>query len=234
MLATPLLLGVAASQPAAWQLVVAVAAVAGFLTSATIQAWLRARRSSAYHRLLAVFGATFGLSALALVLAWPALLLTLVVLLPATAVTLGGARPGSPRDLANSLAQAAQAVVLVPVAAWVSGVREAETVAVMTVVAAVFLVGEVLVVRSVLRERGNVRFAALSIGFHGVLVLAAAAMLPAAYAVLALLLLLRAALVPRLQRRWATTAHPLRPIHVGLSELAWSTGLVVVAFAFPV
>jgi hypothetical protein len=233
MLATPLLLGIAASQPASWQAVVAVAAVSGFLTSATVQAWLRARRSPAYHRLLLVFGATFGLSALALVAAWPALLLTLVVLLPATAVTLGGAKPGTPRDLANSLAQVAQAVVLVPAAAWVSGAWDAGAVSAMTVVAAAFLVGEVLVVRSVLRERGNARFAALSLGYHAVLVIAALVALPSAYALLALLLLGRAALLPPLQSRWATTSHPLRPIHVGLLELACSIGLVVVAFAVP-
>lgn len=120
-----------------------------------------------------------------------------------------------------------------PVAAWVSGAWDAEAVLVMTVVAAAFLVGEVLVVRSVLRERGNRRFVALSLGYHTLLVIAALAVLHSAYADLALLLLARAALLPRLQGRWATTSHPLRPIHVGLSEFAWSIALVVVALRFP-
>ncbi len=123
--------------------------------------------------------------------------------------------------------------MLVPVAAWVSGAWEAAAVTVMTIVAAAFLVGEVLVVRSVLRERGNVRFAALSIGCHAVLVVAAAATLPVAYAVLALVLLLRAALLTVLQQRLAASAHPLRPVHVGLLELACSVALVVIAFAVP-
>jgi hypothetical protein len=234
MLATPLLLGVAASQPAAWQIVVVVAAVSGFIASATAQAWLRSRRSPAYHRLLFVYGGTFTGSALALVAAWPELLLTLVVLLPATVITLGGARPGTPRDIANSLAQVAQAVVLVPVAAWVSGAWDADAVLVMAVVAAAFLVGEVLVVRSVLRERGNARFAALSLGAHAVFVVAALVALPAVYAVLALLLLVRAALLPVLRSRWAATSHPLRPVQVGLLELGWSVALGLVAFAVPV
>ena len=234
MLATPLLLGVAASQPAAWQLVVAVAAGAGFLLSSTAQAWLRARHSPAYHHRLALFGMVFGASGLALVLAWPALLITLIVLVPATAVTLGGARPGTPRDLANSLALVAQAVVLVPVAAWVSGAWEAAVVTVMTIVAAAFLVGEVLVVRSVLRERGNTRFAVLSLGYHAILFAAAFLVLPPAYAVLALILLLRAALLPALQGRWATTSHPLRPVQVGMLELASSLALVLVTFVVPI
>jgi hypothetical protein len=233
MLATPLLLGVAASQPAPWQVVVAVAAVSGFLASAAVQAWLRAGRSPAYRPLLVVFGGIFGPSAIALVVAWPALLLTLVVLVPATAVTLGGARPGTSRDLANSLAQAAQAVVLVPAAAWVSGAWDAGAVWTLTVMAAAFLAGQVLVVRSVLRERGNARFAARSLGYHAVLVVAALVVLPRAYALLALLLIVRAALLPLLQARLATTSHPLRPIHVGLLELGWSMALVVVAFTVP-
>jgi hypothetical protein len=233
MLATPLLLGVAASQPAPWQVVVAIAAVSGFLLSATAQAWLRARRSPAYRRQLAAFGIVFAGSSLALVVAWPALLISLVVLLPATAITLGGARPGTPRDLANSLAQVAQAVVLVPATAWVSGAWDAEVVTTMAVVAAAFLVGEVLVVRSVLRERGNSRFALLSLGYHAALVVAAVAVLPSVYAVLALVLMLRAALLPIVQRRLATTSRPVRPVHVGMLELGCSVALVLVAFAAP-
>ncbi len=234
MLATPLLLGVAASQPAAPQAVVAVAAVSGYLVSSVAQAWFRSRRSPIYRPRLALFGTLFGVSGLALVLAWPALLATLIVLVPATAVTLGGARPGTPRDLANSLALVAQAVVLVPVAAWVSGAWEAAAVTTMTIVAAAFLVGEVLVVRSVMRERGNTRFAVLSLGYHAILVVAAFLLLPPAYAALALILLLRAALLPALQGRWATTSHPLRPVQVGMLELACSLALVLVAFAVPI
>jgi hypothetical protein len=234
MLATPMLLGVAVSGPAPWQVIVAIAAFSGFLASATAQAWLRARRDPAYRARLLVFGGTFACAALALVAAWPALLVTLVVLLPATAITVGGARPGTPRDLANSLAQVAQAVMLVPAMAWVSGAWDARDVTLMTAVAAAFLVGEVLVVRSVIRERGNRRFVRRSLGFHAVLVLAALALLPAAYAILALIFLLRAGLVPALQARRAGSSHPLRPVHVGMLELACSVALEVVAFAVPV
>jgi hypothetical protein len=231
MLATPLLLGVAASQPAPGQVLVALAAVAGFLTSATAQAWLRSRRSPAYRRTLVLYSGCFAICGVVLVVGWPALLLSILVLGPATAVILRGSRPGTPRDLANSLAQVAQAVVLVPVAAWVSGVWDADAVARMTLVAGAFLVGEVLVVRSVLRERASARFAGLSVGYHAVLVVAAAAALPTAYLVLASVLLLRAALLPAVQRRWAATSPPLKPVHVGLLELACSVALVVVGFA---
>lgn len=233
MLATPLLLGVAVSEPAPSQVVVALAAVTGFLASSTAQAWLRSRRSPAYRRRLAITSGCFAICGVALVVGWPALLLSLVVLLPATAITFRGARPGTPRDLVNSLAQVCQAVVLVPVAAWVSGAWDADAVVRMSLVAAAFLIGEVLVVRSVLRERGNARFASLSMGYHAVFFIIAAIALPMAYAVLAAVLLLRATLLPEVQRRWATTSHPLKPVHVGMLELACSVALVGVGFGAP-
>jgi hypothetical protein len=154
-------------------------------------------------------------------------------LVPAVAVTLGGARPGARRDLANSLAQAAQALVLVPAAAVVAGDVGAETVALMTVVAAAFLVGTVLVVRSVLRERDNRAFEAASIGYHLSLVVLAAVALPAAWTFVAALLAVRAAALPAVQRHRAGTGHPLRPVQVGIVEIAASVLVVAVAFGVP-
>jgi hypothetical protein len=49
MLALPLLLGVAASRPSTWQLVLAGAAYAGYLASITVLTWSRARRPPAYR-----------------------------------------------------------------------------------------------------------------------------------------------------------------------------------------
>ena len=74
-----------------------------------------------------------------------------------------GAQPGSRRDLANSLLQVVQALVLVPAAAFVSGEFEPGRVVPYVLVAAGYLFGTVLVVRSVLRERGNEAFAAASV-----------------------------------------------------------------------
>ena len=48
MLAVPLLLGIAATAPSAWHLLLAVAALAGYLAAATAQAWLRARRRPSF------------------------------------------------------------------------------------------------------------------------------------------------------------------------------------------
>lgn len=96
MLAVPLLLGVAATGPSAWQLVLAVAAVAGYLLSATAQAWLRARRRPSFVPSLVIYGGVFAASGAALLLAFPFLLLAAVVVVPAGALVIGGARPGTP------------------------------------------------------------------------------------------------------------------------------------------
>jgi hypothetical protein len=233
MLAVPFLLGVAASQPSPWQLVLAAAAVAGYLASATAQAWLRARRRASFVPSLTVYAVAFGVLGLALLAVFPALLLVVVVVVPAGAATLAGARPGTRRDLANSLAQVAIAIVLVPAAACVSGDAEAARVLQATLVAGAYLVGTVLVVRSVIRERGSSRFAAASAAYHLGLVVLAAAFLAEPYALVAAVLAVRAIGLPIVQRRRAGTAHPLRPVHVGIVEIVVSTILVAVAFAAP-
>lgn len=233
MLLLPLLLGVAASRPDPWQLALGGAALTGYLASATVQAWSRARRAPEFRTPAAIHGTVFAILGLTLVLVFPALLLALVIGVPAALVVARGARPGTRRDLANSLAQVSLALVLVPSAAWVSGAFEPWRVAVFTGVAAAYLFGTVLVVRSVLRERGNAAFAALSVAFHFALIVPAV-LLPVGYTVLAAALAGRAVALPVVQRRQAAGSRPLRPIHVGLVEIAASLGVVVVAFAVPI
>lgn len=234
MLAVPLLLGIAATAASPWHLLLAIAALGGYLAAATAQAWLRARRRPSFVPSLAVYGIVFVVSGLTLVAAFPALALAAIVVVPAGALVVGGARPGTPRDLATSLAQAAIALVLVPAAAHVSGAWETDAVIRVTLVASGYLVGTVLVVRSVIRERGNRGFAALSVGFHAALVAAAAACLPWPYAVYAAGLMARAIALPLVERRRAGTPRPLRPIQVGIVEIVASTALVLLAFAVPI
>lgn len=231
MLLLPLLLGVAASRPSTWHLVLGAAALTAYLASASIQSWARARRAPAYRAPIAVYGAAFALLGLALAVAFPALLLALLVAVPAAAIVLAGARPGTRRDLANSVAQVVQALVLVPASALVSGAFELDRVVAYTLVAAGYLFGSLLVVRSVLRERGNAGFAALAVTFHVLLLAVAAVAAPVGYALVAAGLALRAVALPVLQRRWASGPRPLRPIHVGIVEIIASLAVVGVSFA---
>ncbi len=233
MLLLPLLLGVAASGPDAWQLVLGGAAVAGYVGSATVQAWSRARRAPAYRLPIAVWGGAFGVLGLVLVAAFPVLLLGLVVLVPTGVLVLAGARPGRHRDLANSLGQVAQALLLVPAAAIVSGSVDPRAVVVATLVAAGYLLGTVLVVRSMLRERGNRPFTAFSIAFHVVIAVLAALFLQPAYTLVAAWLLIRAVALPLLGERRSGGPRPLRPVDVGIVEILSSLAVVAVSFAVP-
>jgi hypothetical protein len=234
MLLLPVLLGVAASVPDPWQIVVAVTGLAAYLASVTAQTWSRSRRPPAYRQPIAVYGMVAVVLGAVLLVAFPPLVVAAVVVVPTGLIVLRGARPGTRRDLANSLAQVVQSLVLVPVTAWVSGTWDPRVVIAYTCVAAGYQLGSVLVVRSVLRERGNQRFAAVSVGFHVLLVVLAAAFLSPPYAVVAAGLAVRAAALPMAQRRMAGSPRPIRPIHVGLVEIVASLSVVVVSFAAPI
>jgi hypothetical protein len=234
MLLLPVLLGVAASRPAAWQLAVAGLALAGYLASATAQTWSRSRRPPAYRLPIAVYASVAAILGLLLVARFPELALAGLVVVPAGIVVFRGAQPGTRRDLANSLLQVVQSLVLVPVTAWVSGDWDLARVLAYTGVAAGYQLGVVLVVRSVLRERGNEAFARLSGGFHLALVVAAAAWLPPPYAVLAAGLTARAVALPIAAARMAGGPRPLRPIHAGITEIGASLAVVLVGLAVPV
>jgi hypothetical protein len=234
MLAVPLLLGVAAAGPNAWQVVLAGAAASGYLASATAQTWLRARRRQAYTPSLVAYSTAFAVLGAGVVLTHPVLLASLVVLVPAAAVTMLAARPGRPRGLAEGIAQVAMALVLTPAAAALAGPVDVPVVARATLLAALYLVGTVLMVRSVIRERDNAAFATLSIGYHVVAACLMALLLPPPYAVLGVLLAVRAAALPFVQRRWAGTTHPLRPVHVGIVEIISTVSIVGLAFVSPI
>ena len=233
MLALPILVGVAASQFVPSQLLLAGAAVAGYLASATLQAWLRARRRPSFLPSIAVYSTAAALCGIPLLVVEPRLILAVVVIVPASALTLASARPGTPRELVLSLAHVAQASVLAPTAMFLAGETSPWVLGAATAIAAAEMAGSVLAVRSVIRERDNMGFAVRSVGYHAVITLAAAATLPWAYAALGVFLTARAAALPLARRRLAATGAGLRPVHVGLVEAVASIALVAVALVVP-
>ena len=233
MLALPILVGVAASRFVPGQLLLAGAAVAAYLASATLQAWLRARRRPSYIPSIMVYGAAAALLGIPLLVLEPRLMLTAVVVVPAGALTLTAARPGTPRDLMLSLAHIAEASVLVPAAMLVAGETRTWVLAAATAIATAEMAGSVLAVRSVIRERDNPGFAVRSVGYHLVITLAAAATLPLAYAALGAGLTARAVALPLVRRRLAASGRGLQPLQIGLVETLASAALVAVALAVP-
>lgn len=233
MLAVPFLLGIAVTRPTGWDLALGGAAVASYLASATAQAWVRARARERYAASLVAYGVVAAVLSVALVVAHPALLVTLLVLVPAGAVTLIAARLGRGRGVVAGLAQVLQALVLLPAAASLAGPMDSAIVAKATFLAATYLIGTMLAVRSVIREQGDAGFAAISVGFHVAATIVATQLLPARFVLLLCLLAIRAATLPIAQFRLRGTARPLRPIQVGMGEMALATLVVGLAFVSP-
>jgi hypothetical protein len=236
MLAVPLLVGVAVSRPSAWQLLLAVAALGAYLASAPALEWLRSRRREQAIP-AAAFGVVLTTSAVPLGIAYPALLLLAAWAGLMSAIAGGLALADRPRSLIASLAQAAQAIALVPATALVSGAFDDPTRAFASppllrasLLVGIYLIGSVFLVRSMIRERGHDRFLALSVGFHLAGLVASALLLAWPYAAMTAALAGRAIALPLVERRLAAGAHRLRPIHIGLVEIAASVAVVVAAF----
>ena len=174
MLALPILFGIAASRFVPGHLLLAGAAVAAYLVSATLQAWLRARRRPSYVPSIAAYGAATALLGIPLLILEPRLIVAAIIVVPAGALTLAASRPGRPRELALSLAHVAQASVLAPAAMLLGGETRIWVLGAATSIVAAEMAGSVLAVRSVIRERDNVAFAARSVAYHVMITLAAA------------------------------------------------------------
>ena len=234
MLAVPLLLGISVTRPNVWHAVLAAAAIVGYLASATAQTWVRARVRQRYMASLIVYVFVATVLGVVLIATHPVLLLALLVLTPAGAVTLIAAKVGHARGVVAGFVQVAEALVLVPAAAVLAGPFDPAAVGKSALLAAVYLVGTVLAVRSVIREQRNAGFAAVSVGFHLAATAVAVVLFSPPFAVLLSLLTIRAALLPIIQRRSHDTARPLRPVHVGLVEMVVATCVVGLAFISPI
>jgi len=233
MLALPILVGIAASRPAPGQVLLVAVAVAAYLASATLQAWLRAGRRRSFVSSIVLYGAATVLLGVPLVAVEPRLVLAVFVVLPVGVFTLAMARPGAPRELALSFAHVVQASVLVPAAMLLGGETSAWALGAATAIAAAEMSGSVLAVRSVIRERDNASFAVRSVAFHAVLTIAAAILLPWGYAAFGALLTVRAAALPLARRRLISRGRALRPIQVGAVEALASVGLVAAVLVIP-
>lgn len=234
MMAVPLLLGIAVTRPNVWHAALAAAAVAGYLAFATAQTWVRARVRQRYTVSLIAYVFVATVLGVALIATHPGLSLALAVLAPAGGVTLIAAKLGRARGVVAGFAQVAEALVLVPAASELAGPFDRAAVGKAAFLAAVYLVGTLLAVRSVIREQGNTGFATVSVGFHLSATAAAIVLLSPPFVVLLGLLAVRAALLPIVQRRRRDTARPLRPVHVGVVEMVGAACVVGLAFISPI
>ena len=224
----PLILGVVAAGPVLAHALLAMAALSAYLCSVPAIDWLRTRRPELRPPAV-LFGAATVAAGVPLVVTYPAILPIVGVAAVAAVVALWLTLAGRATSVLVSLVQVAQAIALVPAAAVITGTLATPAAGRATLAASLYLIGSVLVVRSLIRERGNAAWLAASIAFHALAILAAAVVLPWPYVVLAVGLLGRAIGLPLLQRRLDAGPRRLRPIHIGIVEIVASVALIALA-----
>ncbi|MGC1213878.1 MAG: YwiC-like family protein, partial [Micromonospora sp.] len=169
--------------------------LAGYLFSYYALQAVKTRRPDRVRPQLVVYGIATALLAAPVLLVRPEVLGYAPLYALLVAVNVGYARRRRERALPNDLASVAQSTLMVFVVATVAGTAP---LALAGVAAAVFayLVGTVLYVKTMIRERESVGYRRASVAYHlAVLLVAIVAWGPAVAAVFGLLLL-RAALLP--------------------------------------
>ena len=214
MLLTPLLVGAVATGPRWGHLLLLAFWLSGYLAFFATGLWLKSRRKARYLppvRVYVTLAAALGLALLAsapgLVRWVPLFVVPLGVGLVASATRHERALVSGVATTVGSCLMTVVAYDLGPGTDWVRAWQ-------LTAVLAAYFSGTVFYVKSAIRERGDRRFLAVSVGYHAVLALLALLFLPSpagvALGVVGALLTARAAAVPALG--WS-------PARLGVGEI---------------
>ncbi len=217
MLALPWLTGVLTTGWHWLHLPLLAAWLTGYLCSYYLLQAVKTRRPGRFRTQLLVYATPTVLLGGLVVALRPQLLWYAPVYAVLFAVNVGYAVRRDERALVNDLASVVQSCVMVFVCATVAGVAAGEVTAVFLAVTAYF-VGTVLYVKTMIRERGSVGYYRASVGYHLAIAVAAASF-QVPVALLFVLLLARAVVLPR---------RSMTPKQVGLGEIAASALLLLV------
>jgi hypothetical protein len=210
MLLLPILAAVTVTGPRPLHVPLLGAALAAYPLSYFLLQAVKTRRLRRVRPQLTAYGLAAVLCAVPVLAARPAVLAYAPLYGVLAAVNAGYARRRRDRALVNDLAFVGQCGLLGFAVATVAEVPPTR-VAAVTVVALGYLVGTVLYVKTMIRERDSAAYRWASGAYHAVAVLAAALWAPAPVAVVFAVLLARATLLP---------GHRLTPKRVGLVETA--------------
>lgn len=246
MLVVPLAVGVVHAGPQAWHALLAATWLVGYLAFSAGALLLKARGRARYRRPALVYGAAAAALGVGLLAARPTLAWWAVAYAPLLGVALVAAWRRAERSWPSGAATVIAACLLAAVAHTPGSVPVPPSPATLVGasvgawqlvgVLALYFLGTVAYVKTMIRERGNPRALAVSVGFHVVAAGLVAAVLLAEgpdrlepwvagpLTGLFVVLAARAAAVPR---RWPGA----RPMAVGLGEVAASTALALLLIA---
>ena len=216
MLTVPFLVGVAESGPTWVHLVLLVAWLSGYLLSYYAFLALKTRRPAKVRPQMVLYASIAAPAAVLALVARPPLLIFAPAFAALVAVNALYAWYRNERSMVNDVAAVAQACLMVPVAA-VAGGASPSTGWSSALVLFLYFVGTAFYVKTMIRERGSVRWRRASVAFHaGAMVVAGLVALP--LAVVFGWLLVRSITFPM---------HRLAPRTVGFVELGNSAVLLV-------
>lgn len=225
MLASPFVVGIIAAGPAWVQIPLAVTWFVGYFAFFALSLWLKSRRRAKYLPPVRAYGIATFVAGLTVLLMQPSLALWAPPFVALSAVSLYEASQRRDRSLLSGVSTVLAAGGMTYVVMAAAGPLDVARATFLTLAQLGYLLGVLLYVKTMIRERGNADFLRISIGWHLLITVAAAAWaithpmtwwLVGAYA----LLLVRAIVLPR---------KALRPKKVGLMEIPLHVLVVVAA-----
>lgn len=217
MLITPVLVGALLGSIRPLHALLLIVWLGAYSANFYLSLAMKSKRWSKYRPQLLVFGGVAAVGALPLLVEQPQLLWIGVIAVPTFLVNVYFVRERNERSWVNDLAGIALAFA-VGFGAFRLGTADAEPAVVehawrALAVVALYFVGTVFYVKTMIRERGSLGWMRLSVGFHVGLLLLLGILQWWLLAVVALAALLRAIIVPRLQ--WT-------PKRIGLLEIVFT------------
>lgn len=189
----------------------------GYFAFFAIGLWLKSRRKARYRKPAAVYSALTALVGIPLALLVPGLLIWLPVFLPLVIITFWQSIARRDRSLLNDTVTVLAAGLMTPVAfhlavllgtdpAGRAGWEAWSWMWLATASITAYFIGTALYVKTNIRERGNIRFFRIAVGYHAI-----AAMIVTAFATAGALPALHAALWWALViRTWAVASYSAR------------------------
>ncbi|RRJ64694.1 hypothetical protein EHV15_18530 [Paenibacillus oralis] len=197
MLIIPFLFGMAASTPGWIHALLFVCWLLIYLLMFPLLQWVRTGKGDRYRKPALLYGALLVPAGTALVLLRPDVIIMALWFLPLFAVNVYYARQKRERALVNDIVAIVQFSIMVFLSFELGGGTDYRLAVKLFLISTGYFVGTAFYVKTIIRERNNPRYYWYSVGYHLILILLTAWLLPLPLLLPALLLLARAAWCPR-------------------------------------